>query len=220
MQQVIPAIIPLDLDSLAETLALIKPITRDVQVDIVDGKFVPFTSWPYFDQAHAQMPDFRECTEGFDVEVDLMLVHPELVLDRWITAGAKKIVVHLEGVKDIGAIFAHRASHDYQLGFSILNTTPLETLLRYIDRIDYVQLMGIREIGSQGQPFDESVISRVRTLRMQYPDLLISIDGSVNEETLPRLRAAGANRFVSGSAILKADDMYAAYQKLTELASV
>jgi pentose-5-phosphate-3-epimerase len=77
--------------------------------------------------------------------------------------------------------------------------------------------MGIKHIGSQGQPFDERVLERVAKLRALYPSRTISIDGSVNRETLPQLKAAGADRFVSGSAILNQPDPVLAYTELTLL---
>jgi ribulose-phosphate 3-epimerase len=62
------------------------------------------------------------------------------------------------------------------------------------------------------------VLARIAELHMKYPDLEVSIDGSVNETTLPRLREAGARRFVAGSSILGADDPEAAFRSLERLA--
>ena len=77
--------------------------------------------------------------------------------------------------------------------------------------------MGIAKIGSQGQPFDERVLERVRVLRAEYPELTISIDGSVNVETVVLLSQAGADRFVSGSAILKAKNPAEAFHEFEAL---
>ena len=79
--------------------------------------------------------------------------------------------------------------------------------------------MGIKEIGSQGQPFDERVLSRIRELKSIAPAILVSIDGSVTTETLPRLKEAGALRFISGSAILKAEEPREAFDALLRLAT-
>lgn len=219
MQQIVPAIIPESFNTLKDTLNRVQSFAKSVQIDIVDGKFVPFTSWPYDNKKGADINNLRPYTEKFDIEVDLMIKEPELTLHEWTNVGVRSIVIHLESVNDIDSIFKHHEKYNYRLGLSILNTTPIEELLRYIDRIDYVQLMGIRDIGSQGQPFDESVLDRVRTLRSSFSDLLISIDGSVNGETLPRLKKAGANRFVSGSAILRSEEPETAFNELTRLSN-
>jgi len=218
MAHVVPAIIPKSFDHLKETLDRVHPFAHAVQVDIVDGVFVPFTSWPYMGSGNIQL--LAQFGQEFEIEVDLMLMNPETVIDAYAQAGAKRIVIHLESTHNIDAIFAHHETHAYALGLSILNDTPLEKLIELLPRVDYVQLMGIAQIGSQGQPFDERVLERVSTLHTQYPGLLISIDGSVNADSLPRLRKAGASRFVSGSAILSAEDPRDAFLALESLASL
>ena len=79
--------------------------------------------------------------------------------------------------------------------------------------------MGIADIGAQGQPFNERVLERIKQLRATYTDVVISIDGSMNEETIPQARAAGADRFAVGSALLTASNRMLQYQKLEQLAA-
>ncbi len=215
MNTIVPAVIPQSFEHIDEALTLVSGLTREVQIDIVDGHFVPFTSWPYRGGGSVML--LSKYTKEFVIEVDLMQSEPEKALPLYVDAGVKKVVVHLESVKDLKAILAHHATHHYELGFSIRNDTPLTVLTHVIESADYVQLMGIRQIGSQGQPFDTEVLTRIKILRESYPDLLISIDGSVNEETLPQLRASGANRFISGSAIFGAPNPREAYEKLVAL---
>ncbi len=218
MSPIVPAIIPTSLAHLKESIDLVAPFTHEVQVDIVDGKFVPFTSWPYIDGA--QTSDMAPFTAEGLVEVDLMLMEPEAVLAEYVRAGARRVVVHLESVRDFEKILTLKKELDFKLGFSINNDTPLETLTDVIAHADYVQLMGIAHIGSQGQPFDERVLTTIATLRAAYPTLLISIDGSVNAETVGRLAHAGANRCVSGSAILKQENPEEAYNTLNALFAI
>jgi ribulose-phosphate 3-epimerase len=218
MSPIVPAIIPTSLAHLKESIDLVAPFTHEVQVDIVDGVFVPFTSWPYVEDAH--IADMAALTKEGLVEVDLMLMEPEAVLSEYVRAGARRVVVHLEGVRDFEKILALKKELDFKLGFSINNDTPLEKLTDVITHADYVQLMGIAHIGSQGQLFDERVLERIATLRVAYPTLLISIDGSVNEETVGRLAHAGANRCVSGSAILKQKNPEEAFNTLASLFAI
>lgn len=216
-QSVIPAIIPVSYDHLTDTLQEVAPFASEVQVDIVDGHFVPFTSWPYRGSGSPLL--LESLAKRFTIEFDLMIEAPERAIDLYARAGARAIVVHLESTDHIDDIIAHHALHTYKLGLSVNNDTPLEQLLRYLEHADYVQLMGIANIGSQGQPFDDRVLDRIRILRDNYPSLLVSIDGSVNHDTLPRLKKAGAKRFVSGSAILSADNPALAFHRLSALAA-
>jgi ribulose-phosphate 3-epimerase len=213
MQRIIPAIIPESFDHLTACIERVRPFAQEVQVDIVDGVFVPFTSWPYGEGGDVSA--LAQFTDSLDVEVDLMIHDPEAYLDAYARTGVASIVVHLESVTNIEYVLAHRAQYAYRLALSINNDTPLDALIPYIPHIDYVQFMGIAQIGSQGQPFDERVLERIAAVRSLYPSFMISIDGSVNGETAPHLRAAGADRLVSGSAILKAADPRVAYEVLT-----
>lgn len=218
MSPIVPAVIPTSLEHITETLALISPFTHEVQIDVVDGKFVPYTSWPYSDGAH--IADLAQCTKEYMVEMDLMIEEPERVLHEYVAVDVRRIVVHLESVHDLAPILALRKEHDFKLGFSINNDTPLSVLTDVIDSADYVQLMGIAHIGVQGQPFDERVLERIVELRKLYPTLLISIDGSVNADTVGRLAHAGADRCVSGSAILKQANPEEAFDSLVSLHSI
>lgn len=215
MERIIPAIIPQSLDHLRDQFQIIVPPAYEVQIDIVDGKFVPFTSWPYRGSGSVML--LREFAESVVIEIDLMIESPEAAIPFYIKAGVQKVVVHLETVHDIEEIVRHRDVHGYELGLSISNTTPLEVLTSVCAHAEYVQLMGIHDIGSQGQPFDTEVLERIKHIKHRFPGLTVSIDGSVNETTLPLLIEAGADRFVSGSAIFGGEDPHAQFEKLRSL---
>lgn len=219
MSPIIPAVIPESLNDIASVISLIAPFSHEIQIDIVDGVFVPYCSWPYLKEM-GTIRDLKSYIDGFQVEMDLMIMEPELVAREYIEAGARKIVVHLESVRDMDAIRALKKTHDCKLGFSIGNDTPLHVLTDVIADADYVQLMGIAHIGVQGQPFDNRVLERITTLRQMYPTLLISIDGSVNRETVGSLAHAGANRCIAGSSIVKSTHPQEAYKELTALFSI
>lgn len=215
MNTILPAIIPESLEHLRNSIGVLKGKAPAFQIDIVDGAFVPFRSWPYKGSGSIML--LRKYALQYEIEVDLMIEKPEEVIPEYLAAGVGRVVVHLESVADSKKLFREHKERGYMLGLSIRNDTPLETLLEAIPYAEYVQLMGIREIGSQGQPFDTEVLERIRAIRGEFLNLEISIDGSVNRETLPQLRDAGANRFIAGSAIMKADDPVGAYEALCAL---
>jgi ribulose-phosphate 3-epimerase len=215
MPSIIPAIIPESREYLEKTLFLVSGFTHEVQIDIVDGKFVPFTSWPYGEGDSTD--ELKSLIKDFNVEVDLMVEEPETVIESYLQVGVRKVVIHLESTKKLKEIIAQKERYDFRLGFSINSDTDLQVLTSVIGSADYVQLMGIAHIGSQGQPFDTRVLTRITELLKINPNVLISIDGSVNLETLPQLYIAGARRFVAGSSILKAGDPKRAFETLRSL---
>lgn len=216
MALIIPAVIPQNSAHLADTLRSIGTWSTEIQIDIVDGVFVPDISWPYVDGGTVQ--DLSLHSNDLSIETDLMIAEPEKVIEAYLQAGVERIVVHLEAVRNLSDIIVLKQRYSFKLGFSINNDTPLSQLEEVIGYADYVQLMGIAVIGSQGQPFDERVLDRIRILKHAYAALPISIDGSVNETTIPLLLQAGADRLVCGSAIVRAEDPQEAHQRLMRIA--
>lgn len=216
---VIPAVIPQSRHHLDRILETIGTFTDVVQIDIVDGIFAEPASWPYTTDAELEAAlahlDFPERS----VEFDLMINDPHTTLDMWLRTGAERLIVHVESTEHLEKVLAHRKENLYELGLSFNNDTSFD-LLYEIDMqlVAFVQLMGIAHIGVQGQPFDERVLERTAYIKKEFPKLPVSIDGSVNMDTITKLRQAGAERFVSGSAILKASNPQKVFGELTQLA--
>jgi ribulose-phosphate 3-epimerase len=152
------------------------------------------------------------------LEVDLMVAEPLQAAEQWEKAGADMLVFHTETL-GLEAWQQYCRQSKLSLSISALNDTPLETLLAYAATADGVQLMGIAKIGAQGQPFDERVYERLAAVKAAYPQLPVTIDGSVNADTIASLAKAGADRFICGSAIVRADDPERAQQYLQSLIS-
>ena len=102
MIEIIPAILPKDLEDLRDKMAQVSGIAPLVQIDVCDGKFVPSKSWPYVKGGMDEFSRIIAEDEGFpfwdslDLEIDLMVRKPEEVVDGWIRAGAKRLVLHIE----------------------------------------------------------------------------------------------------------------------------
>ncbi len=215
--EIIPAILPRDFAEIAENIELIKGFTKTVQIDICDGHFVSSFTWPYkkHDDSYEKMLHEEEglpAWQELDYEFDLMVDHPEKVIEDWVMVGATRIIIHAEAKGDVvGAVNELIGRAEIGLAFNI--DTPVEIPAG----VNFIQLMGIDRVGYQGQKFDEKVIEKIRATRVKYPDLPISIDGAVSLETAPMLIAAGANRLVIGSAIFESDNPIDAIAKFKSL---
>jgi ribulose-phosphate 3-epimerase len=215
MIPIVPAVIPRSADEVRTLLPRLR-FSPEIHIDVVDGKFVPFTSWPY---APSGVPaEVHDVTDSFTLEVDLMVVDPLAAATSWVKAGADMLVFHIETLSlDDVAYFSERNSVSVSVSVSALNDTPLEELIPYLSVVDGVQCMGIAQIGAQGQTFDERVLTRVTEIKRRFPKLPVTVDGSVNAETIVRLRDAGVDRFICGSAIVKADQPEQAHRSLAAL---
>ncbi|MEK9177069.1 MAG: hypothetical protein AAB923_02115, partial [Patescibacteria group bacterium] len=143
--------------------------------------------------------------DDFAFDLDLMVHSPENVIRDWIKLGAARVSIHIEAKHDFAAC-RRAAGDEVELGVALVADTPLSRLEPFKGQFDYIQLMGIASIGKQAQPFDERVLERIREAKRMFPGVPIQIDGSVNADTAPRLIEAGADRLVSGSYILRAED--------------
>lgn len=211
---IVPAIIPLSVADLAATIHQLGTVP-ELHVDVVDGQFVTSRSWPYI------TPDSPVSAQSilapYALEVDLMVMDPVAAASDWIRVGADRLVFHAESISPSAfRLFAESAT--VTVGISALNETPFTVLEAYLPSADFVQVMGIAAIGAQGQPFDERGIERITQLQSDYPNLPISLDGSVNRDTLARLLTLGLDRYIMGSAIVKTENPAAAYQEFSAVA--
>jgi ribulose-phosphate 3-epimerase len=218
MTEITPAVLVKDFSELNEKLAKFVNITKMVQIDICDGRFVESTSWPMQASDKGSVERILDEEEGMpfwedlDFEFDLMVLNAHKQFDFFARLGAKKIIFHLEAeteesFKEFLESLDPYYKDNVDIGIAINTTTDIEKLDQFINHIDFVQCMGIEHIGFQGEPFDEKVLKQIENLRSKYPELQISVDGAVNENTAPALLKAGANRLVMGSALLQSYDI-------------
>jgi len=212
---IIPAIIPSTLSDLRQLVSRLAGLP-EIHLDVVDGIFVPFISWPYNSQELPRVA--KESLDVFSLEVDLMVNKPLSAAHNWIEAGADQLVFHVETIS-LASFKDFIDNTNLTIGISSNNDTDFNILKEYLPYADYVQVMGIGAIGTQGQPFDVRSLNRIAMIRENFPNLAISIDGSVNAETLPKLVSLKLNRYIIGSAIIKQDDQILAYKKFTTMAT-
>jgi ribulose-phosphate 3-epimerase len=213
MIPLVPAIIP---DSQA-TLEALLPVLRfspEIHIDVVDGRYVPFTSWPY--QPAGEPMATKHLTDSYTLEVDLMVEDPFLAANDWLKAGADMLVFHTDNCT-VAEFKKFIATSRVSVSIAATSDISLDLLAPYLEVADGVQLMGIVKVGSQGQSFATEVLARIAEVKKRFPKLPITIDGSVNQETIPALVEAGADRFICGSAIVKKPDPHAAYLELIKL---
>jgi len=110
-------------------------------------------------------------------------------------------VFHIENVEDVGFLLRKSDVRGVEIGMAIGVNTSNKELEKWLDKIDYVQFMGIAKIGSQGQPFDNRVLRKIKDFRKTHPNVIIQVDGGVNATNAPLLIEAGVDRLVVGSAI-------------------
>ncbi len=219
MAKVIPAILVENFQELKESLSQYINVFSLAQIDICDGNFVDSVSWPMHADDEKSVASILEEEEGMpfwdkiDFEFDLMVKNAHKQFEFFIRLGAKRIIFHIEAEENKEEFKEFLEGIDVyireniEIGLALNTTTSIEELKSFISHVDFIQCMGIEKIGFQGQEFDERVLKQISNLREKYPELTISVDGSVNRNTAKPLVEAGANRLVIGSALNEGDDI-------------
>ena len=201
----------------AQIDALLDAGVRVFHYDVGDGHFVPpVTIGPIVLESIAGPLHER----GATIDCHLMVEAPERHFEQIAAAGGDSVTVHYEAVRDLAA--ASAAARRRGLGFGVAfnpETAPDEAAVAASDA-DLVLCMSIHP-GYSGQQFMPETVDRVRRLRQLLPDdVLIQVDGGVDERNASELVAAGAHLLVVGSHIFDAPDAARAYRAIADRAAV
>jgi len=207
--KIAPSILSADKSKLQEEVNEIEPYADLIHVDIMDGKFVPTTTF--------KAEEIKKVKSKLPKDVHLMVEHP--IKDNFIAdyadAGADIITIHEECKDNIKEAFQLIKSKGIKPAISINPPTNLNKIKPYLDNIDMVLIMSVNP-GYPGQKFIPDVLEKVKELRKLKPNIDIEIDGGINKETIKKAAQAGANVFVAGSSIFKEKDRKKAIEELRE----
>jgi ribulose-phosphate 3-epimerase len=212
--RVAPSILAADFARLGEQVQeVLDAGARVIHVDVMDGHFVPpITMGPLIVAALRE----RVGAAGALIEVHLMIERPERQLAEFARAGADVVTVHAEATPHLDYALSHVREAGLAAGLAVCPSTPLEVYREVAGKVDVALCMTVNP-GWGGQAFIDASVGRLERLRALLGDgVEIEVDGGIEVDTGPRCRAAGATRFVAGTAVFGADDPAAAYVALAE----
>jgi ribulose-phosphate 3-epimerase len=191
-----------DLTNLANEMKRIEPWTERWHLDVADGHYVQ--NLLFFPDLVAQLRKFS----AKPFEIHLMVTDPLAWIDPFIEAGADILLFCFDAAKDPGAVLQAIKARGKKAGFSLLITEPIEAVEPYWNQIDVLCVVGTA-MGIKGASMDAGVpgkIGRAREIiqRRALPTE-IEADGGIRRETVPLLKAAGADYIVPGSLMFKED---------------
>ncbi|MBE6482131.1 MAG: ribulose-phosphate 3-epimerase [Actinomyces ruminicola] len=211
-----PSILNADQAHLAAELERVR--TADgLHVDIMDNHFVPNQfGGPSLVQAvlaHTSLP----------VDAHLMVTDADRWAPAYAEAGCAIVTSHLEATTAPFRLAGQLRRLGAGVGFALRPATPLAAVEPLLTEIDLLLLMTV-EPGFGGQSFLDPMLDKIAAARRlvgeRGQELRIQIDGGVTEQTIVRAAEAGADVFVAGSAVYRADDAVAAIATLRERAAV
>lgn len=216
MTQIIPALITSDDDSANDFKELklkfekLQPFLSKfdnwIQIDITDGKFVPT-------KTNIELEDLRYFTEKANVEFHLMINRPEETIGEWARLGPKRIIVHIEAIENMDKLLDICREKNIEVSLALNPETANIMIEPWLNAVDSVTFLGVHP-GKGGQEFIPEVLNKIKSLRQNFPNVKIEIDGGAGIENIEELKKAGVDIFVVGSGILKSPDIGAAIQEL------
>ena len=195
------SILSADFLRLQESIAECEVAGADwIHVDVMDGHFVPnITMGPFL------VATFKRATP-LPIDVHLMIEEPERYLEAFAKAGASHLTVHVETCPQLHETLMQIKSLGCLAGVTLNPATPVSAIESVLPLADLVLVLSVNP-GFSGQAFMPETISKVAEVRKKLDELhsqaYLEVDGGISPETLPEMKDAGANVFVSATAIFK-----------------
>lgn len=203
--KIAPSILSADFGQLNAEIASIETHADLLHLDIMDGHFVPnITFGPEI---------IKNIKTSLPLHCHLMISNPEVHAEAFAKVGAEIITFHIEAIPNPLELIKQIKSYGVKAGLSLNPPTEVEQILPFVSEVDYVLVMSVQP-GFGGQAFMESALPKIQTIRSQFPDLDIEVDGGINAETGRLAKEAGANILTAGSYIFKSEDRIAAIESL------
>lgn len=195
---VAPSLLAADFSRLGEELERVSSAPW-LHLDVMDGVFVPNISFgiPIIEKLRLLSK------QVFDVH--LMVDRPKSLIKSFAEAGADVITVHPECADDTAELIAEIKRCGKLAGLAIKPNTPVSEVLEYLDEVYVVMVMTV-EPGFGGQKLIAEALPKVQELKQRRADLLVELDGGVNEETFEACVKSGADVLVAGTAVFGAEN--------------
>lgn len=193
---IIPAVIAQKQEELDAVLEKIGSRARMVQLDVMDGRFVSNRSLDF---------DFTVPEGKYIYEAHLMVQDPLAWLEEYGDR-VQTVIAHVEPLDAPERFVEASKKKGKKTALALNPETGLSAVLPLLRELDQVLIMTVHP-GAYGSSFLSEMLEKIRMLRAAAPGLDIEVDGGIGPDTIWFVHEAGANMFVSGSYLVKAEDL-------------
>ena len=211
--RITPSILNADFSRLNEEIDRIAGVSDLLHLDVMDDVFVPNFTFDF----EAASKIIKE--SSLPVDAHLMVANVDQIAIDYAQAGSASVTFHAEAVRDIRATAKGIRSAGARAALALKPATSIHDYSDFLDSLDMFLIMTV-EPGFGGQAFIEEMLSKIESTRRLIGDrpIWLQVDGGIDEGNIERIAAIGADTFVAGSAVFKAQNREAQINALRALA--
>lgn len=187
-----------------------------IHVDVMDNNFVPNLTFGL-----PMVKRMQQITPK-PLDVHLMITNADKWAPGYAECGAYSVTFHAEASSEPVALARTLRKIGARAGIAIKPGTNVDSLLDDLEEFDQLLIMTV-EPGFGGQALIESTLQKVskarRRIDQEKLDVWLQVDGGIDESNIQRVAELGADTFVAGSAVFKAQDRQKQIDNLRNLAS-
>ena len=204
MIRICPSILNANFDDLPNEIRRVAEVSDLLHLDVMDDIFVP-----NFTFSLERSLEIIELSV-LPVDVHLMVSEVDKKAALYAAKNTTSITVHYEACEDPVATLRSIRHSGKRAGIAIKPNTPVAVLEEILQEIDMILVMTV-EPGFGGQSFMEEMMPKVQQARnwliqKGFTDTWLQVDGGISRSTIRTAYQSGADTFVAGSAVYKADD--------------
>ncbi len=203
--KIVPAVLTDKSQELEKMIAQAEGFCDLVQIDIMDGKFVPSKS--------ISAEDLAKVKTGLRLEIHLMVDEPTKYLEPFKKAGAKRIVFHYESKEDPSEVIKRICALGLEAGIAISPETPVAAVEKFFRDINILLFLSVNP-GFYGSKFLPEVCEKAKALKGRKDRPVVAMDGGIKADNILLIRDAGVDIACVGSGIYGKGDAKQNYQDL------
>lgn len=212
--EIIPSINVRTFEEVQDRIRKVESYVKWCHLDVTDGIFSKHLTW----HDPSDLSNLRS-SQDLRFEVHLMVAEPEKIIDQWLVKPVKRLIFHIEAMKDPELIIKKCRDAGIEVGFAINPETFWDKLEPWFGKVDIYQTLTVHP-GPSGQDVDlPEMLDKIIHIRKSYPECIIEVDGGINPETAQKAIEAGANFLVAGAYIFGSEDIKQAIEILRGEAS-
>ncbi len=208
--EIIPAILVKTREELLAKISKVKPYAKTIQLDIMDGKFVPNTT--------IGINELKGLPQELNYELHWMVRNPDSLIrdirEKYLH------LIHVEAIRSVDWTIDAMQKSGGRIGLAINPTThPEEKLFQLVEEFGNIERILVMMVkpGFSAQNYIPEAEEIIKAIKNRFPKIEIEVDGGINKNTIARAFHAGATKFAVANAIFSAESVGEAIRELKQV---